>query len=487
MTDRAIAESTLASELSADICVIGGGAGGLTVAAGAAQLGAKVILVESGTMGGDCLNHGCVPSKSLLAAAHVAALASRAQQFGIRFAPPEIDRAALAAHIQDVIAGIAPHDSVARFEGLGVTVLRDHARFVAPDILAVGATRITAKRFVIATGSRPSIPPISGLDQVAYHTNETIFAETAAIGRLLVIGGGPIGVELAQAQARLGVKVTLVELARILPKDDPDLVACVRRALLADGIDLREGTGVVRVAAGAEPATIDLHLADNVGSSDVVTGTHLLIAVGRRPVTEDLGLDIAGIELAKGAIKVDRRLRTSNKRVYAIGDCAGGPAFTHVAGYHAGIVLRNILFRLPAKVKPDLIPWVTFADPELGQVGLSESAARARFKDVRVEQLEFAANDRARTERRTDGLIKIVLRANGRILGVGIAGPQAGELLAPWCLAIARGLKLSAIAGLLLPYPTLSEISKRAAGNFYAPRLFGAGVRAIVRGLLRWT
>lgn len=485
MTDHEIAETTPPAELSADICVIGAGAGGLTVAAGAAQLGARVILVESGAMGGDCLNHGCIPSKSLLAAAHVAALAPRARQFGIRFVPPEIDRAALAGHIQDVIAGIAPHDSVARFEGLGVTVLKGHAKFTAPDILSVGAARIAAKRYVIATGSRPSIPPIPGLDQVSYHTNETIFGETAPIDHLLVIGGGPIGVELAQAQARLGAKVTLVELARLLPKDDPDLVGCVRRALIADGIDLREGSGVVRVANGSAPGTIDLHIADNLGGSEVVTGTHLLIAVGRRPVTEDLGLDIAGVEVAKGAIKVDRRLRTSNKRIYAIGDCAGGPAFTHVAGYHAGIVLRNILFRLPARVNADIIPWVTFSEPELAQIGLSESAARARFKDVRVEQLAFTANDRARTERCTDGLIKVVLRANGRILGVGIAGPQAGELLAPWCLAMARGLKLSAIAGLLLPYPTLSEVSKRVAGNFYAPRLFGAGVRAIVRGLLR--
>jgi pyruvate/2-oxoglutarate dehydrogenase complex dihydrolipoamide dehydrogenase (E3) component len=486
MTDRETAELPPPSEISADICVIGAGSGGLTVAAGAAQLGARVVLVESGRMGGDCLNFGCVPSKSLLAAAHAAALAPRAGVFGIRFTSPEIDRTAIAAHIDGVIADIAPHDSVARFEGLGVSVLKGHAKFFAPDALSVGTTRVTAKRFVIATGSRPSIPPIAGLESVSYLTNETIFFNTSQIGHLLVIGGGPIGVELSEAQARLGAKVTLVEQARLLPKDDPSLVAYVRRALVADGIDLREGTGVVRVAPGAVPDTIDLHVADNLGAGAVISGTHLLIATGRRPAIDGLGLDIAGIETDKGAIKVDRRLRTSNSRVYAIGDCVGGPAFTHVAGYHAGIVLRNILFRLPAKVNSDHIPWVTFTDPELAYVGLSESAARARFKDVRVEQLEFTANDRARTERRVDGLIKIVLRANGRILGVGIVGPRAGELLAPWCLAMARNLKLSAIAGLLLPYPTLSEISKRVAGNFYAPRLFGVGVRTIVRGLLRW-
>ncbi|MBL8709383.1 MAG: FAD-dependent oxidoreductase [Rhodospirillaceae bacterium] len=471
--------------LHADICVIGAGSGGLTVAAGAAQLGARVVLIESGKMGGDCLNHGCVPSKSLLAAAHVAGLPRRAARFGITLRAAEVDRVALAAHIQDVIAGIAPHDSVERFEGLGVTVVLGRATFVDTDAVVVGGRRITAKRFVIATGSRPVVPPITGLDQVPYHTNETIFAETAPIAHLIVIGGGPIGVELAQAQARLGARVTLVEMARLMPKDDPELVAPLRAALAADGVVLREGTGVVSVARADHNGGIEVHLAGSEGTTETVTGSHLLLAVGRRPVTDQLDLDKAGVRRNGAAIEVDRRLRTSNRKIFAIGDCTGGPAFTHVAGYHGGIVLRNILFRLPARVNPDLIPWVTYSDPEVANVGLTEVAARARFKDVRVEKLDFSANDRARAERRTEGLIKVVLRANGTILGVGIVGPQAGELLAPWCLALARGLKLSAMAGLLLPYPTLSEISKRVAGNHYAPRLFSPGVRGLVRLLLR--
>lgn len=470
-------------ELTPDICIIGAGSGGLTLAAGAAQLGAKVVLIEAGEMGGDCLNHGCIPSKSLLAAAHAANAAKAASGFGISFASPAVDRMGIAKHIADVIAGIAPHDSVERFEGLGVTVIRDRGVFVAPDTVTAGDKRIMAKRFVIATGSVPQVPPIVGLDKVKYLTNETIFAMTKPMGHLVVIGGGPIGVELAQAQARLGTKVTLVEMARLLPKDDAVLVDYVRQALVADGIRLCEGTNVVRVEETKGGA--DVHLAQNDGTTEIVAATHLLLAVGRRPNTVGLGLDKAGVGLDGAAIKVDARLRTSNKKIFAIGDCIGGPAFTHLAGYHGGIVMRNILFRLPAKVNNDLLPWVTFTDPELGYVGLSEIAARARFKDVRVEQLDFTANDRARTERRTDGLIKIVLRGNGQILGVGIVGPHAGELLAPWCLAIGRGLNLSAMAGLLLPYPTLSEISKRVAGNYYAPRLFSPGVRALVRGLLR--
>lgn len=474
---------TESTDLTPDICIIGAGSGGLTVAAGAAQLGAKVVLVEGGAMGGDCLNHGCIPSKSLLAAAHAASAARAAGRFGVSFGTPEIDRVGVAKHITDVIAGIAPHDSVERFEGLGVTVIRDRATFLAPDVAMAGGKRIAAKRFVIATGSVPQVPSIAGLDKVKFLTNETIFAVSKPIDHLIVIGGGPIGVELAQAQARLGAKVTLIEMARLLPKDDPDLVIYVRQALIADGVRLCEGTNVVRVEK--TKGGVKVHLAQNDGATETVAATHLLLAVGRRPNTENLGLDKADIELAGKAIKVDARLRTTNKKIFAIGDCIGGPAFTHVAGYHGGIVLRNILFRLPAKVNNDILPWVTFTDPELAYVGLSEVAARARYKDVRTEQLDFAANDRARTESRTEGLIKIVLRSNGQILGVGIVGPHAGELLAPWCLAIGRGLKLSAMAGLLLPYPTLSEISKRVAGNYYAPRLFSPGVRALVRGLMR--
>ncbi len=470
--------------LTADICVIGGGSGGLTVAAGAAQLGASVILIEAGEMGGDCLNHGCIPSKALLAAADVAATIRNGKTFGISSGgKPKVNQRNLAKHIAGVIAAIAPHDSVERFEGLGVRVIQARATIDGPDTVLADNYQIKAKRFVIATGSQPAIPPIPGLDQVSYLTNETIFGQTEAMPHLLIIGGGPIGVELAQEQARLGAIVTIVEMAQLLSKDDPFLVEPVRAALLAEGIALHEGTSIVRLEKTEDG--VDAHLLHNNGETEVISVSHVFVATGRNPNTHDLGLDKAGIACDGAAIKVDRRLRTSNKKVFAIGDCIGGPAFTHVAGYHGGIVLRNILFRLSAKMDPDIVPWVTFSDPELAYVGLTEAVARMRFKDVRTETLDFAANDRAQTARRCDGRIKIVLRAGGQILGVGIVGPHAGELLAPWCLAISRRLKLSAMASILLPYPTLSEISKRIAGKYYEPRLFSPGVRALVRGLLR--
>lgn len=468
--------------ISTDICVIGAGTGGLSVTASAAQLGAGIVLVDSGNITGE--RHGNVSSKALLTAAHAARAASRALPFGIRFSTPEIDRSAIAQHIRDVIAGVAPQDSLDRFAGLNVRIVRGRASFTGPRSIVVDGREITARRFVIATGSRPIIPAIPGLDHVPYVTAETIATETP-VEHLVVIGAGATGTELAQAQARLGVKVTLVDRARLLPQEDPDLVACLRVALGRDGIDLREGQGVLRVAKSADGKSIDVQLADNLGQETTLNCSHLLVATGRRANIGDLGCNLAGIAVQQGAIQVDERQRTSNHHVYAIGDCTGGPALAHLAAYQAGIALRNILFRLPARMNPDLIPHVIPTEPEIAHVGLSESAARARFKDVLVEQLDFGANERAQMMRSGDGLIKLVLRRNGTILGVGIVGPQAGELLAPWCLALSQGLKLSAIAGLLLPYPTLAEISKRAAGNFYAPRLSGPGVRALVRGLLR--
>jgi pyruvate/2-oxoglutarate dehydrogenase complex dihydrolipoamide dehydrogenase (E3) component len=470
--------------IKADLCVIGAGSGGLSVAAGAQQMGARTVLIEGGVMGGECLNSGCVPSKALLAAAHAAMSGKKAAAFGVSFGMPIVNHARVQAHVAEIIAAIAPHDSQERFEGLGVTVIRAWASFVAPDTLEAGSVRVKAKRFVIATGSQPSLPPIPGLGAVHYLTNETIFAQAGAMPDLIVIGGGPIGVELAQAQARLGARVTIVEMGRLMARDDPELVEHVRRALLAEGIAIMETTRVLGVAPAGSGGII-LRVAGPDGTERSILGSHLLVATGRQPNLSRLALDKAGVMHSPKGISVDARLRTSNRRVYAVGDCTGGPAFTHAAAYHAGIVLRNILFRLPAKAESGSMPRVTFTDPELAQVGLTEDEARARFPDIRIERLAFSASDRARTERLDEGLIKIVVRPNGSVLGAGIVGARAGELIAPWCLMIAQGLKLSALASLVLPYPTLSELSKRVAGNFYAPRLFGPGVRTLVRFLLR--
>ena len=469
--------------IACDICVIGAGSGGLSVAAGAAQLGARTVLIEGGKMGGDCLNVGCVPSKALIAAAAVASGHRSGAAFGIDSATPAIDWKRLHAHIHGVIAEIAPNDSVARFESLSVRVIRAWGKFVARDTVEAGGIRITAKRFVVATGSVPTVPDIPGLTDVPYLTNETIFDIAEPMQHLLVIGGGPIGAELAQAYARLGVKVTVVERDRLLARDEPDLVEVVRRALVQDGVVLRENFHLT--CAERRGATVVLH-----DGSEEIAGSHLLVAVGRRPNVEKLTLAAAGIAQSPRGIPVDHRLRSSNKRVFSIGDCADLPgtgplAFTHVAGQHAGIVIRNALFRLPAKFRPEIVPRVTFTDPELAAVGFSMAEAQARFPGAKVVESPFRDNDRAQTERATEGAIRIAAAPNGRILGVAIAGRNAGELLAPWCLAIRQGLKLSAMADLLLPYPTLGEVSKRAAGQYYAPKLFGAGTRRLVGALLR--
>ncbi|HSE75465.1 MAG TPA: FAD-dependent oxidoreductase [Dongiaceae bacterium] len=469
--------------LRPDICVIGGGSAGLSVAAGAAQLGAETVLIEASEMGGDCLNYGCVPSKALLAAAKAAAQYRSAAEFGVDFSPMHIDRKWVQAHIDEVIAAIAPHDSVARFEGLGVTVLRTWAQFVDARTVEAGDIRIRARRFVLATGSSPFIPPIAGLDQVPYLTNETIFARIAEIRDLIVLGGGPVGVELAQGFARLGARVQLVEMARLLPRDDGDAVDLVRTSLQRDGVSLLEGSAATEVRRAGD--RIRLAVGTAAGETHWVDGAHLLVAVGRRPRVDDMGLDRAGIAATAKGIQVDAGLRTTNRRVYAIGDCTGGPAFTHAAGHQAGLVIRSALFRLPVRFDAPALPWVTYSDPELAQVGLTEQAARQAGADIVVTHQPFAGNDRARAERHDDGFLKIISDRRGRVLGVTIVGVQAGELLAPWCLAMARNMKLSALAGTILPYPTLSELGKHAAGAFYAPRLFSPPIRRLVR-ILRW-
>jgi len=469
----------------ADVCVIGAGSGGLTVAAGASQLGAKTVLFEHRKMGGDCLNYGCVPSKALLAAAKRVQSARENAAFGLVGAPPSVDFAAVMAHVHGVISAIEPNDSQARFEGLGVHVVRDFARFIGPDTVEAGETRVRVRWIVIATGSSPATPPIPGLDTVPFLTNETVFENRVLPRHLIVIGGGPIGIEMAQAHRLLGAAVTVLEaLPRIMPKDDPELVALLADRLRADGVRIRTGVQIRRVEA--DGAGVAVTIATD-GGEERLAGSHLLVAVGRRANLKGLELEKAGIALdARGGLVVDRRLRTSNRRVYAIGDAAGGPQFTHVAGYHAGIVIRNALFRLPAKVDYRALPWVTYTEPELAQVGLTEAEARERHPgDLTVLRWPFHENDRAQAERSTHGLVKVLTRRNGRVLGASILGAHAGELIQPWALAIGQGMKVGALATMIAPYPTLGEVSKRAAGSFFAPKLFSERTRRLV-GLLKY-
>lgn len=473
----------MTATLTPDLCIIGAGSGGLSVAAGAVQMGATVVLVEKGAMGGDCLNTGCVPSKSLLAAAHAAARARAAARLGVT-AAPTVDFDAVRRHVAGVIASIAPHDSVERFEKLGVTVIKGQAMFAGRDTVDAAGQRIRARRFVIATGSRPATPPIPGLATTPYLTNETIFELPVLPSHLLIVGGGAIGCEMAQAFAGLGSTVTLVESATILSREDPDLARVVAARLSGSGVDIHQRASVESVAGTAHGAAVRVRMA--TGQVREFAGSHLLVAVGRRPSVNGLGLDVAGVAYGPAGITVDPSLRTTNRKIFAIGDCTGGPQFTHVAGYHAGIVVRQALFRLPARVDERAIPRVTYTDPELAQVGLTEAEARRRHGEgIRVLTSAFADNDRARAEGDTEGMIKVLTTRRGRILGAGIVGRAAGELIQPWVLAINARLGIGAMASMIAPYPTYGEINKRAAGSFFTPTLFGDRTKRIVRWLAR--
>lgn len=473
----------MTERIDCDIAVIGAGSAGLSVAAGAAMLGVRTVLVERGRMGGDCLNYGCVPSKALIAAARQAVAWRQAGKLGIRYEEPEIDFPAVMRHVQDTIAAIAPNDSIERFIALGVQVLQGEARFAGPDSITVDGRVIHARRFVIATGSQPLVPPIEGLAETPYLTNETIFALDRLPLHLLVIGGGPVGIELAQAFRRLGSRVSVIEQRRCLPREDAELSGPVLDALRDEAVDIREETEVIRAENTAAGIVLTLRAAD--GATERLAGSHLLVAAGRRPALAGLALERAGIATGPAGITVDRGLRTSNRRVYAIGDVTGLSPFTHTAGYHAALVLKNALFRLPAKADHDLMPRVTYSDPELAAVGLDEAAARARHGAIRILRWPFAATDRAQAEGRTDGLVKVIVTPRGRILGAGIVGPDAGDLLQPWSLALGRRLGIGAMQAMVAPYPTRSEAGKRVAGEFFRPQLFNPLTRRLVRLLAR--
>jgi pyruvate/2-oxoglutarate dehydrogenase complex dihydrolipoamide dehydrogenase (E3) component len=462
--------------LTPDVCVVGAGSAGLVVAAGAAQLGLDVVLIERDRMGGDCLNFGCVPSKALIAAARAAQAQRSGDAFGIAPVEPSVDFPRVMDHVARVIAAIAPNDSVARFEGLGVRVLKEEARFTGRKELQAGDWRIRSKRIVLATGSRPSAPPIPGLAEAPYLTNETIFANRTLPSHLVIVGGGPIGLEMAQAHRRLGAKVTVLEAATFLSKDDPELAAVVVRHLREEGVDLREHAKIARIEGTCAI----------LAGGERIEGSHLLVAAGRTANVERLDLDKAGVTYSKRGIAVDASLRTSNRGVWAIGDCNGLYAFTHMAGYEASLFIRGALFRAPARLDAAIVPWTTYTDPELAQVGLSEQQAREKHGEaIRVLRWKMSENDRAQTERTTDGLVKAITDRRGRILGAGIVAPNAGELIQPWCLALSRRLKISALASFVPPYPTLGEASKRAAGSYFTDTLFGPRTRWLVRLLSR--
>ncbi|WP_323785916.1 dihydrolipoyl dehydrogenase family protein [Thalassovita sp.] len=463
------------TRIKTDLLVIGAGSGGLSVAAGAVQMGADVTLLEGDKMGGDCLNYGCVPSKALLAAGHAAHAMGAGAAMGITPVVPEIDYAAAKDHVAGVIGQIAPVDSQERFEGLGVRVIREYGHFTGPRTVRAGATEITARRIVISTGSSPLVPPIPGLGQVPYLTNETLFDLRDKPDHLLIIGGGPIGMEMAQAHRRLGCQVTVIEGMTALGKDDPELAAIALENLRAEGVEIVENAQAQQITGRDGQITVET-------PKGAFTGSHLLVAVGRKPNIDTLDLEKAGIETTRAGIKVDDRLRSSNHKVYAIGDVAGGLQFTHVAGYHAGLIIKQVLFGLPARVNTAHIPWATFTDPEIAQVGLTEAQARDLYGDrMEVARFDYSHNDRAIALRQDKGLIKVMV-VKGRPVGASIVGYQAGELIATWSLAIANKIKMSGISAMIAPYPTIAELNKRVAGAYFSPRLFdNLAVKRVVR------
>ncbi len=470
----------MANPLTPDICVIGAGSGGLSVAAAAAAFGVPVVLIEKGAMGGDCLNFGCVPSKAIIAAAKHAEAMRNGAGFGIGNIEPEIDFAAVNRHIHAVIAAIAPNDFVGRFTALGVHVIKAEARFKDAGTVVAGEVEIRARRFVIATGSSPTIPPIPGLDGVPYLTNETLFDLVERPQHLVIIGGGPVGLEMAQAHRRLGSAVTVIEAAIALGREDPELAAVVLRRLRAEGVAIREATTVKSVERQGE-AGIRVNIEDNRGAV-AIDGTHLLVATGRTANVEGLALDKAGIAFDANGIKVSNKLRTANRRVYAIGDVAGALRFTHVAGYHAGLVVRALLFRLPARENRRIIPRVTFTDPELAHVGLTEAEAAKKYGPVRVLRWPYAENDRAQTELKTEGHIRLLAGRRGRILGVSIAGANASEMINMWALALAKNMTVGDVAAYVPPYPTMGEIGRRGAIAYFVE----VARKPLVRSVIRW-
>ncbi len=469
--------------LKPDLCVVGGGSGGLSVAAAAAQLGVPVVLIEKGRMGGDCLNYGCVPSKALLAAGKRAEAVRTAREFGIDVMEAGINYAAVHDHVHGVIGAIAPNDSADRFTGLGVRIIEAKASFLDKQTIEAGHFLVRARRFVLATGSSPVIPPIPGLDRAPYFTNETIFDINERVQHLIVLGGGPIGIEIAQAHRMLGAHVTVIEAETFLSHEDPEAARVVLDHLAQQGVLLHEGTRAERVERALQGVAVHI---GKQGETEIIKGSHLLVATGRRPNVKGLNLERAGIRYDAQGIKVNEQLKTTNPLVYAIGDAAGGQQFTHLANFHASIVIKNAIFRLRPRVSDTFIPRVIYTDPELAQVGLTEAEARKRYRRIRILRWPYADNDRAQAERRTHGFIKAIVRKNGEILGATIVGAEAGELIALWVMALSKRMRVGDLTGLVLPYPTLSELSKRVAYTFYQPSLSSRFLRSAIDFLRRF-
>jgi pyruvate/2-oxoglutarate dehydrogenase complex dihydrolipoamide dehydrogenase (E3) component len=467
-----------------DLGIIGGGAAGLTAAAGGAQFGAKTILIEkSPRLGGDCLHFGCVPSKTLIRTASVWAVAKRSREFGLPgLTLPPVDLGDVMDRVHSVIDSIQRHDSVERFCALGAEVRFGEPTFADEHVVIVDGKRITAKNWIIATGSSPVAPPVEGLKEVPFWTNETVFSQRILPSRLIVLGGGPIGLEIAQAFGRLGSKVIIVEfMDQILGPEDRDLAELLRTRLEEEGNEIHVSTKALKVERRGSIFLLTVAPVSGEGKSRVIEGDALFIATGRKPNIDNLGLEAAGVTFTPRSIPTDERMRTNIRHIYACGDVNGQFPFTHVAGYEAGIALTNAILHLPRKADYGKIGWCTYTDPEVASIGLNEKRAKKEGVAYRIKEEPFEQNDRALAEGETQGKIKMLVSPKGELLGCQIMGTHAGEIIHEWILAVYGGVKLSKIAGAVHVYPTVSEISKRVAGSLFAEKLFSDRTKSVLR------
>ena len=461
-----------------DIGVIGGGSAGLTVTSGAAQLGAKTLLIEKEKkLGGDCLHFGCVPSKTLIKTAHVYNMMKKTKEFGLpEVEVPPVDFKQVSNRIKSVIDVIQKHDSEERFCSLGAKVEFGDPIFTDEHTVKLNGKTYSAKAWVIATGSSPVAPPIEGIDQTGYITNKEIFYLDHLPKSMIVLGGGPIGTEMGQAFNRLGTKVTIIDRAdQILGKEDKDMAEGVMNVMISEGVMFYLGASIQATKdLGNEKEVL---IKDNNGKTIRLRAETILVAMGRSPNTAGLGFEDIGLKTEKIGIKVDRRLRTNHKHIYAAGDVNGGYQFTHAAGYEGGIVISNAIFHIPRRTDYTYLPWCTYTDPELASIGMNEKAAQAAGIDYSVWTEAFKDNDRSLAENEKVGQIKMILDEKEKPIGVQILGPHAGDLLSEWVAVLNGKVKLSTLASAVHPYPTIGEINKKVAGTFFSPKIFSDKIK----------
>ncbi|MDX1776951.1 MAG: FAD-dependent oxidoreductase [Desulfobulbales bacterium] len=461
-----------------DLGVLGGGAAGLTITAGGAQLGAKTLLVEKEpALGGDCLHYGCVPSKTLIRTARAYHEIKHAAKFGLpRVEVPPVDFQQVSQRIRSVIGVIQKHDSVERFCSLGARVEFGQPEFLDEHSIRLHNKTYSAKTWAIATGSSPAAPPFKGLDSVSYLTNKDIFSMDELPGSMIILGGGPIAIEMAQAFNRLGTRVTVIQRSRqILSREDTDLANMVMETLIREGVFFVLGSTIVSISE--ENGRKNVTFKNSEGNEDTLSAQALLVAMGRSPNVDGMGLEKIGIAHTSKGIDVDSRLRTNHKHIYAAGDITGKYQFTHAAGYEGGIVISNAIFHLPRKTDYTYLPWCTYTSPELASIGLNEKGAEAAGIKYSVWTEEFRNNDRSLAEGEEEGRIKMILDEKENPLGIQILGPRGGDLISEWVAVLNGKVKLSTLAGAVHPYPTLGEINKRVAGSFLSEKIFSDTVK----------